>query len=218
MRHIWWVSAAILLVFMGFAQAEGAPTLGSDDIVLGKANAPITIFEYASLTCPHCAEFDKETFPKVKSLWIDTGKAKLVFRDFPLDGSALKAAMVARCAPPGEFFGFIDVLFKNQASWEIGTEDQVNDALQRIALLGGISADKYKQCIADKSLNDRILGERLQAQNDYGVDSTPTFFINGKKVVGALPYDEFAKELSAASADAGGTTRFAATFPPATRE
>lgn len=200
MRHIWLFSVVILFALGGVAKAAEAPTFAPDDVVLGNAEAPITIFEYASLTCPHCAEFDKETLPKVKSEWIDPGKAKLVFRDYPLDQFALKAAMVARCAPPDKFFDFIDVLFQNQANWAgAGSPDAITQALSRIARLGGIGEDKFNSCINDKALNDRILNERLVAQQQYGVESTPTFFINGKQVVGALPYDEFAKQLTAAA-------------------
>jgi protein-disulfide isomerase len=219
MRHIWWFSALLMLAFVGLAQAaDDVPVLASDDIVLGKDAAPITIFEYASLTCPHCAEFDAETFPKVKSEWIDTGKAKLVYRDYPLDQMALKAAVVARCAPPDKFFAFIDVLFHSQASWATaGGPDQVTQALSRIARLGGLSEDKFDSCVADKALSDRILNERLVAQNQYGVNSTPTFFINGKKVVGALPYDDFAKQLSAAMASTG-TMRLGAAAPVTSSE
>jgi protein-disulfide isomerase len=205
MRHIWWVAAVVVLAFSGLARAaDPAPTLSADDVILGKADAPITIFEYASLTCPHCAEFDAETLPKVKEQWLDTGKAKLVFRDFPLDKYALKAAMVARCAPPERFFAFIDVLFHTQVSWATaGSDDGVTQALSKIARLGGISEDKFNSCIDDQALKDRISGEELAASKEYGVNSTPTFFINGKKVVGALPYDDFAKALTAAQASAG---------------
>jgi protein-disulfide isomerase len=200
MRHIWWFAVAIWLGSVALAQAAEVPALASDDAIMGKADAPITIFEYASLTCPHCAEFDQETFPKVKSEWIDPGKARLVFRDYPLDQMALKAAMLARCAPPDKFFSFIDVLFRSQMSWAAaGSAEAVLQALSRIARLGGISEDKFNACINDKALNDRILNERLVAQQQYGVESTPTFFVNGKKVVGALPYDDFAKQLTAAS-------------------
>jgi protein-disulfide isomerase len=201
MRHIWWFSAVLVFALVGLAHAaDQVPALAPDDSILGKAEAPITIFEYASLTCPHCAEFDQETFPKVKSEWIDPGKARLVFRDYPLDQMALKAAMLARCAPPDKFFSFIDVLFRSQMSWAAaGSAEAVLQALSRIARLGGISEDKFNACINDKALNDRILNERLVAQQQYGVESTPTFFVNGKKVVGALPYDDFAKQLTAAS-------------------
>jgi protein-disulfide isomerase len=203
MRHIWWISTVFALALASLARAESTPSPAPDDVALGKPDAPVTIFEYASLTCPHCAEFDALTLPNIRTNWIDTGKARLIFRDFPLDQNALKAAAVARCAPPDQFFNFIDVLFKNQVNWAVGSPDEVTQALSRIARLGGISEDKFNACINDKALNDRILGERLAAQNDYGVDSTPTFFVNGKKVVGALPYDQFSEELAAAMP--GGT-------------
>jgi protein-disulfide isomerase len=199
MRHIWWFTAVLVFAFLGVARAAEVPALAPDDAILGKADAPITIFEYASLTCPHCAEFDQDTFPKVKSEWIDPGKARLVFRDYPLDQMALKAAMLARCAPPDRFFSFIDVLFRSQMNWATaGSADAVTQALSRIARLGGISEDKFNACVTDKALNDRILNERLVAQQQYNVESTPTFFINGKEVVGALPYDQFANALTAA--------------------
>ena len=212
MRHIWWISAAFVVSFAGLARAQTVPAPAPDDIALGKPDAPIAIYEFASLTCPHCAEFDAETLPKVRTEWIDTGKARLVFRDYPLDQNALKAAMIARCAPPDQFFNFIDVLFKSQLNWAVGSPDQVTQALSRIARLGGIGEDKFNQCLNDKALSDRILGERLAGQNQYGVDSTPTFFVNGNKVVGALPYEQFDKELEAAMP--GGALAAAATPAP----
>jgi protein-disulfide isomerase len=196
MRKIWLVLAALLLA-PAVAAASGTPTLTSSDHVLGKADAPVTIFEYASLTCPHCAAFDQETLPIVEKNWIDTGKAKLVFRDFPLDGVALRAAMVARCAPPERYFGFIDALFKTQDSW--GLSKDLSAALGRIAKLGGMSQEKVDACLKDQSLADKIVAERAAAEQQYGVDSTPTFFINGTKLVGDQPYSEFEKALKAAS-------------------
>lgn len=204
MRKIWSVLAVLLLapaVLPAVSPARAAPsqtpTLEPNDRVLGKAEAPITIFEYASLTCPHCAAFDQETLPQIEKSWIDTGKAKLVFRDFPLDGVALRAAMVARCAPPNRFFGFIDALFKTQDSWEVSKN--LNESLGRIAKLGGMSQDKVDACLKDQTLADQIVAGRATAEQKYGVDSTPTFFINGTKVVGDQPYSEFEKTLKAAS-------------------
>jgi protein-disulfide isomerase len=217
MRHIWWVSAIVILALTGLARAAGdegpslasvdkAPTQAPDDAVLGKADAPITIFEYASLGCPHCADFDANTLPDVKKNWLDTGKAKLIFRDFPLDGHAVKAAMLARCAPPDRFYAFVDVLFHTQLTWWTPqSDDGVLQALSKIARLGGISEDKFNSCINDKALLDRISNEEMTAQKDYGVNSTPTFFINGKKLMplGFMPYDDFAKALTLAQASAG---------------
>jgi len=209
MRNIWYgVVVLLALAAPSWGAGEAAPVLGGDDIVLGKSDAAVTIFEYASLTCPHCAEFDADSLPKVKAEWIEPGKARLVFRDYPLDQLALKAAIVARCAPAEHFYDFIDELFHSQVNWA-GAANPL-EALQRIALLGGISADKFNACMADQKLQERILGERLVAQNQYGINSTPTFFVNGLKVVGALPYDDFAKALSAASGN-----KPVATPPPA---
>jgi protein-disulfide isomerase len=210
LQHIWWCFALLLAAAGASRAAE--PSLAPTDMILGKADAPITIIEYASLTCPHCAEFDVETFPKVKSDWIDTGKAKYAFRDFPLNDGAVTAAEVAHCAAPAQFFAFIDVLFRNQEHWIAADGIHADpEALGRIARLGGVSPDKLKSCTSDQALNARILGDRLTAQNEYGVDSTPTFFINGKKVepAGFMPYDQFEKHLTAAAAD-NGTLRFGA--------
>jgi protein-disulfide isomerase len=213
MRKIWLVSAAIVLFGVaptGYALAldapppgrqvaqSTAPQISPEDRVLGKPDAPVTIFEYASLTCPHCAAFEKEILPQIKTEWIDTGKAKLVFRDFPLDGSALKAAMVARCAPPERFYGFIDMLFTQQASW--GTTADPAPSLGRLAKLGGMSDEQFQTCLKDDALQNKILAGRLAAEKEFGVESTPTFFINGKKVVGARPEEILEALKSAAKA------------------
>jgi protein-disulfide isomerase len=220
MRKIWLALAALAVVYAGLAtlpaRADNVPSVQPGDRVLGKADAPITIFEYFSLTCPHCAEFEQDDYPKLKAQWIDTGKAKIVYRDYPLDRNALKAAMVARCAPPDHYAAFVQVLFQTQMDW--GMNADPTQALKRIALLGGISEDKFNQCINDDALSKKIVAEEYAAQKDYGVDSTPTFFINGKKVVGALPYDDFVKELEGKStvAATGPSTQAGAAAPAAT--
>ena len=210
MRKIWLALAAFALlggVTAGAspAQALEAPQVKPDDRVLGKADAPITIFEFFSLTCPHCADFEEHSYPKLKAEWVDTGKAKIVYRDYPLDQNALKAAMVARCAPPDRYPAFVEVLFKQQLVW--GVQKDPTDALKKIAALGGIGAEQFDKCINDQDLSKQIAAEEYEAQTKYGVDSTPTFFINGKKVVGALAYDDFVKQINEAShADSGAAT------------
>jgi protein-disulfide isomerase len=206
MRQIWLVLAAFLLTASlgaaspAAAAAEtAAPAPTAQDRVLGKAEAPITIIEYGSLTCPHCAEFNTTTLPDLKKNWIDTGKAKLVFRVFPLNSLDVRAAMLARCVPPDRYFAFIDAVYRDQASW-MGAHDP-EEALASIARLAGVSEDKIKSCLADKSAQDAVVADAYTAQKSYGVDSTPTFFINGAKMDpnGAQPYDVFDKQLSAAS-------------------
>jgi protein-disulfide isomerase len=214
MRKIWLALAAFALLggitaAASPAHALEAPQVRQDDRVLGKADAPITIFEFFSLTCPHCAEFEETTYPKLKAEWVDTGKARIVYRDYPLDQNALKAAMVARCAPPERYAAFVEVLFKQQTVW--GLQRDPTDALKKIAALGGIGADAFDKCINDQDLSKQIVAEEYEAQTKYGVDSTPTFFVNGKKVVGALPYDDFVKELTGA----GGANLVGASTPVA---
>ena len=199
MRQIWLALAAVASLTAGLASAAGAieVPLSPDDRILGKADAPVTIIEYASLTCPHCAAFERDTLPKLKAEWIDSGKAKLVYRDFPLDGSAVKAAVLARCAPPDKFYGFIDVLFSSQESWARNPDP--TSGLARIAKLGGMSEDQFHACMADNALQDRVLASRLTAEKEYKVESTPTFFINGTKLTGALPYEQFDEALKKAA-------------------
>ena len=168
--------------------AEPAGEMGGE-MVLGAADAPITMIEYASLTCPHCAAFHVEILPAIKANYIDSGKARLVYRDFPLDKSALLASVLAHCAGPERFFQFLDVLFRSQQSWAMA-DDPVT-ALVRIGRLGGLKGDEIDACFNDKALTDRILASRVEGARDFEIASTPTFIINGEKVVGALPYEQF---------------------------
>jgi protein-disulfide isomerase len=217
MRKIWFALAAFALLggitAAAPARAVEAPQQQADDRVLGKPDAPITIFEFFSLTCPHCAEFEAQDYPKLKAEWIDTGKAKIIYRDYPLDQNALKAAMVARCAPPDRYAAFVEVLFQQQQVW--GVQRDPTDALQHIAALGGVGADQFDKCINDQDLSKSIVAAEYEAQQNYGVDSTPTFFINGKKVVGALPYDDFVSELNGVGGASltGAATPVGATAP-----
>ena len=206
MREIWF-SLVVVLSLSGALPAAAQGTPGADaakqlavqpgDRVLGKADAPITIIEYASLTCPHCAHFEVDVLPKLKAKWIDTGKAKLVLRDFPLDEPALRAAMVARCAPPERFYPLVDTFFAQQEQW--ATTRDYRAALEKLAKLGGISNKEFAACISDKKLEDQVAQSRLTAAQQLGVDATPTFFVNGKKFDGAPTIEAFDKALSGAA-------------------
>ena len=163
------------------------------DHVVGKPDAPITVVEYSSLSCPHCADFHIKTFPQFKTEWLDTGKAKLIFRDFPLNPPAEAAAMVAQCAGD-RYFTFIDVFFRSQDTW-LGTSD-MSGAIKNIAKLGGIGAAQVDQCWNDKALMDQINARKQEGADKFGVDSTPSFLIHGKIHSGALSYDELVKLLN----------------------
>jgi len=211
MRNIW---VAFLAVFAtmtlspalapaadstpGASDATSLLAIGKDDRILGSPTAPITIVEYASMTCPHCAHFSDEVLPEIKKKWIDTGKVKWVLRDFPLDDEAVHASMIARCAPHDRFYAFIDALFADQANWAAAPDYQA--ALARLAELGGMSKDQVDACLKDETLRNQVLNSRLVAANQLGVNATPTFFVNGTKFTGAPTAEEFNKLLSGLSA------------------
>ena len=169
--------------------SESLLTVGPDDMVLGSADAPVTIFEYASLTCPHCANFALQTLPQLRKAYIDSGKVKLVFRDFPLDTWALKAAMLAHCAGPDRYFGFIEVLFNNQPQW--AHAEDPGAALAGIAKVGGIGKEEFDRCMSDDALKDRVSKTRFDAEKALTIESTPTFFVGGERLVGSQPFEAF---------------------------
>lgn len=168
------------------------PAVGKDERILGDPSAPVTIIEYASLTCPHCATFHTEVLPTLKKDYIDTGKVRLVYRNYPLDGVALRASALADCSGEDRFFGFLDVLFRTQPTWS-RSADPVG-ALQAIARQGGMSAEKFAACLQDETLLDKIMGERLAGADGFGVDSTPSFIIQGRRY-GALDVEDFREIL-----------------------
>lgn len=167
-----------------------------DDKVMGDPNAPVAMVEYASLTCPHCANFHNNILAEIKKTYIDTGKVKLVYRDFPLNEPALRAAQLARCIPPQNFFGMIDLLYRNQEDWAF-VADPVAE-LGKIAGAAGIDDAKFDACLKDQAMADFIVARAQEGQEKFGVASTPHFFINGRKIVGAQPFEEFDKVIKEA--------------------
>jgi len=180
------------------------------EMVLGDEAAPVTIFAYESLTCPHCAAFHRETLPELKKQYIDSGKVKLVMRDNPLDGLALRAHMLARCAGKDRYFGLVDVLFANQSPIREGEAKPAGyspqlvwtrpgEELRVLALIGrmtGLDQDDFDACMANQELVKHIVRGIEEGSQSFGVKSTPTFVIDGKKqIVGAQPIEEFDKVL-----------------------
>lgn len=165
---------------------------------MGDADAPVTIIEYASLTCPHCATFHRETLPQVKSEWIETGKARLIYRDYPTSPTAvsLAASMIARCAPQERYFAFLGALFETQKNWAV-SPDPI-DALAKVAQLGGMPREDVDKCLDDEALLDGLRERALDARMEFGIESTPSFVINGKVVRGNMSYDDFADLLEQA--------------------
>lgn len=164
-------------------------TPSAADYVLGSPDAPVTIVEYASLTCGHCATFHNNILPDLKKKYIDTGKAKLVFRDFPLDRDAALAAMVAECSGRDRYFATLEVLFRAQGVWSGPGKDAVGE-IKKLVRIGGMSEAQVDACVSDAKLFDAILAER-QVGEKLGVESTPTLIINGQRYPGARPLAEY---------------------------
>ncbi len=154
------------------------------DMVMGEEDAPVTIIEYASMTCPHCAHFHETTLPALKEKYVDTGKVRLIFREFPFDPRATAAFMLARCAPKEQYFPLVDVLFKQQREW--ATAQDPRPPLLQLVKLAGFTQESFEACLKNQQVLDNVMAVREKAAKDYKVDSTPTFFINGEKHSGAL--------------------------------
>jgi len=159
-----------------------------NDNITGSMDAPVTLVEYSSMTCPHCAQFHTTVLPTIKSEFIDKGHVRLVFRDFPLDNLALTASVVARCAGPDRYFPFLNALFASQDKW--ARDRNPVAALSRIARLGGMSQADFDSCLKKKEVAEKVLAQRLEADKAYGVRSTPTIIVNGDLYGGGLGIDQ----------------------------
>jgi protein-disulfide isomerase len=161
--------------------------------VLGDPNAPLTMIEYSSMTCPHCASFHVNSFKPIVETYVETGKLKFELRDFPLDQYALRAAAMARAIDGKRYFALVDLIFKQQSSWT--RSGNPIDALKKIGRLAGISADVADAHMTDNALLDSILNGRIAAQKDYDVNSTPTFVVGDEIVRGAERFETFQKVI-----------------------
>jgi protein-disulfide isomerase len=163
------------------------------DEIQGQADAPVTIVEYASMTCPHCSHFHETTYPEMKKKYIDTGKVRFIFREFPLDPLAAAASMLARCAGKDKYFPLIDAFFTQQKDWVVQKPLQPMFAIAKQA---GFTQQSFDQCLANQQLLSNIEEQRTRATQKFNVNSTPTFFINGKIFRGALTPEELDKQVA----------------------
>jgi protein-disulfide isomerase len=162
------------------------------DQALGAANAPVVIVEYASMTCPHCAHFHETIYPELKKKYIDTGKVRFIFREFPLDPLAMAGSALARCAGGDKFFPLIETLFAQQKDWVVQKPLQPMFAIARQA---GFTQQSFDQCLENQQILSGLEESRTRAASKFNVNSTPTFFINGKIFRGAVTMDEFDKQI-----------------------
>jgi len=196
------VAALTFGALAGFAAPAGAQTVDPavlmeagplPDQVMGSADAPVTVVEYASMTCGHCAAFATQTFPAFKEKYIDTGKVRYILREFPLDPLAAAAFMLARCAPEGQYYNIVDLFFEQQKTWAYN-DDPVT-ALMNLSKQAGFTQESFEACLTNQELLDGINGVKDLGAQKFGVDSTPTFFVNGQLVRGAQSLAEFDKIL-----------------------
>ena len=189
------------LRFISEAMAQGAADVAKPvslpDMALGPKDAAVTITEYASMTCPHCAAFNEQVFPKIKKEYIDTGKVRYIFREFPLDIKAAAGSMLSRCIAKDDapkYFAVTDMLFRQQNDWVM---KNTTETLTRIGKQAGLTQQQVETCLKDQALLDKIAADQKYAAEVLKVDSTPTFFINGEKVKGEQSFEEFSKRINA---------------------
>lgn len=162
------------------------------ELTLGPPDAKVVVIEYASMTCGHCARFHKTVFPQLKEKYIDTNKIHFVLREFPLDNLAAAASMLARCSGEDKAFAMIGVLFDKQADWAFVKDNPV-PALLDIAKQAGFTKESFEACLKDDDLLKKLLAGRERAASVFGVNSTPTFFVNGTKLAGVASIEDFSK-------------------------
>jgi protein-disulfide isomerase len=191
--------AAAFAVLMATSNAEGQTATSAaaadaplPEMSIGKADAPITIIEYSSLSCPHCAAFHRDILPSLKSEYIDTGKARYVVREFPLNESALAGSVIARCLDPSRYLAFVDLLFSKQSDWAF--KQDALTPLKDLAKQAGMTSEDFDKCIDDEALQKKILDVRDEGQKK-GVNATPSFFINGTLLKGAPTLEAFAEAM-----------------------
>jgi protein-disulfide isomerase len=182
----------------GLARAQSDRLTGERSV--GKPDAPVTVIEYFSMTCTHCAAFSRDTMPSVRSQFIEPGKVRFIYRDFPLDQLALTAAMVARSLPPDRYEAFVSALLASQDRWAFGRGANATEELWKMAALAGMSREGFNSAINDNALKTFILKEQDAGAKKWGIESTPTFIINGQKTAGAVGFDAFKKLLTDAGA------------------
>jgi protein-disulfide isomerase len=192
------VSAPLSCTTSAQAQSASAAAVAKPvslpDIAIGSPKAPVTITEYASMSCPHCAAFGENVFPMLRSKYIDTGKVRFVFREFPLDIKAAAASMLARCIAKDDaekYLGTVEILFKRQDR----LLDQTKDTLILLGKLNGMSEQEVEACVKDQALLDKIAADQRYALDALKVDSTPTFFVNGERLKGAMSFEELEEKL-----------------------
>lgn len=206
--------AALILVFgrtpdSAQSARAAADTLPAEKLAaalsersIGDAQAPVTVYEHSSLSCPHCAHFHRDTLPRLKADYVDTGKIRIVFRDFPLNAPALTGSLLARCLPETRYYDYITLVFETQNQW-LHSDDPAK-ILRQSATLAGLSPAEAEACLSSEALKKGLVEKMQEAGTRLKIESTPTFTIDDNidsKILGAADYDRFKAAIDAALAD-----------------
>lgn len=197
-----WKYPVITLIMLMLITSNANSNIQSDSITyfladrfIGMADAPVTVIDYSSLTCPHCAEFHTQILPKFKENFIDTGKVKFIYRDFSLDAIATLAALISHCTQPDIYFRFLEVLFENQETWAKSV--QPREALTTLAKFSGMTEEEINVCLNDENLLNNLTLVKNEARARYNVKSTPSFVIGNHTYIGITSYNVFSTLVEA---------------------
>ena len=190
---------ALIVVFLAltapfFVVGAHAQATKPLEVVMGAEDAPVTVIEYMSLTCPHCANFHTDVLPDIMKTYVDTGKVRIIFRDYPLDGVALQAAVVTHCmaeAGPKRYYGFVQMLFQQQGRWARDADPIAQ--VGKLARLGGMNQESFESCLAQEDIITSVLRSRQQGETEFDIQSTPSFVINGRVMPGGMSFQEFSR-------------------------
>ena len=193
MKKITQISIILFFVcfFINSANGQSVLNITKNDFVIGQIDAPVTIIEYASLSCSHCADFHNNTLEDLKKEYVDTGKVRIVFRDFPFNYPALLGSMVLRCTPEDVRYVYMNALFQLQPNWVVRENIKTKEELFKIMQSGGMTKKEFESCTSDKDLEENILQMVIDAQNEFNITSTPSFLINGMLIEGNKSIKEF---------------------------
>jgi len=196
-RHVLALAVAIgpLLALPGPAGAETEDGRVLGDVVLGAEDAPVTVIEYASFTCPHCAAFHRQTWPEFKEQYVDEGKVRFIMREVYFDAQGLWVSMLARCAGEDAFYPMVDQFLKKQDEW--ARAEDLPSAIQKIGRINGLSRAQMRSCLTDQDYAETLVAKYKEQAGADQVESTPTFFINGEKHTGAMGFEEFSALVDA---------------------
>jgi len=181
----------IFILFVKPSYSNSVLDINETDFVIGDKNAPVTIIEYASLSCSHCASFHNDTLETLKKEYVDTGKVRFVFRDFPFNYPALLGSMVLKCIPNDVRYDYMNALFQLQKSWVNKENAKTTQELYKIMQSGGMTKSEFDECISNTDLENEILQGLIAAQNEFKIKSTPSFIINGKLIEGNKSIKDF---------------------------